>query len=60
MGHDHILRSLCEAKESSAKSKIGEAIELLKEVCPDLEAQERYDLMSAIFDLEDIRSRKPE
>jgi uncharacterized protein (UPF0147 family) len=58
--HDHIIRALNEAKQSAAKNKIAEAVELLKGVCPDLPAQERYDLMSVIFDLEDIQSRKPE
>lgn len=58
--HDHILRLLAETKQSETKSKLTDAVKALKEACSDLPAQDRYDLMSAIFDIEDIIARKPE
>jgi hypothetical protein len=57
MAHDGILRFIAEKKATEAASKIEAVVESLKVLCPDLDAQEKMDLMSTIFDLEDIQSR---
>jgi hypothetical protein len=57
MSHAGILHFLSEQKKKEASTKLEAAVSSLKEICPDLEAQERMDLMSTIFDLEDIHAR---